>query len=255
MTGNENGSQMPEVILEKSERVWTVTINRPQRRNALDDGALFALLAALEDAANDEDVLGIVIAGRGGLAFCAGSDLKALAEMTLPQQARHTALGQRLMQAIEQSRCLVVAAVDGYALGGGFELALACDLIVAGTTASFGLPEVNKGMIPAWGGTFRLTRAIGLARARAVLLGGETLDASAAHSAGLVLEVVTAGGATDAAVSRLERLAAQSSPEVVGHAKQLLLSGSNASAADSTRMEWLVETLLSHSQGYGTAGQ
>lgn len=239
------------LVIGRDEHVWTFTINRAHRRNALDNQTIGAMMEGLAAAESDPKVTGIVIAGGGDVAFCAGSDLKAVAEMTQAEQLNHAALGQKLMAAIEASPCITIAAVNGYALGGGFELALACDLIVAGDTAQFGLPELRSGMIPAWGGTFRLSRAIGLARARAILLGGKVLSADAALDAGVVVETVPASRTVAAAQARASELASYAPRNTIKLAKHLLTAGTRMDSSSASMMEHLAETVQSYSDSYG----
>jgi len=155
------------------------------------------------------------------------------------------------MRSIEEHPCLVVAAIEGYALGGGLELALACDLRVAGEGAQFGLPEVTKGMLPSWGGTFRLTRAIGLARAQAVLLGGVRLTAAEALAAGLIMRVVEEGGAARVATDLAASLASGSTRDTYARAKALLLAGVHADSALGSTLELLAESIQSQADTYG----
>jgi enoyl-CoA hydratase len=231
--------------------VWVATIARPERRNALDNETIDALDAMLREAATSSEVRALVLTGSGTAAFCAGSDLKAVREMTADQCIEHTARGQALMRSIEEHPCLVVAAIEGYALGGGLELALACDLRVAGEGAQFGLPEVTKGMLPGWGGTFRLTRAIGLARAQAVLLGGVRLTAAEALAAGLIMKVVEEGGAARVATDLAASLASGSTRDTYARAKALLLAGVHADSALGSTLELLAESIQSHADTYG----
>lgn len=245
-------TETSDLHVKKDEDVWVVTINRPRRRNALDDPTIESLLITLAEAEQDRSVAGLVITGADDVAFCSGSDIKAVAEMTRAQAVNHTAHGQALMNAIEASPCLTVAGVNGYALGGGFELALACDLIVAGDSAQFGLPELRNGMVPAWGGTFRLTRAVGLARARNIVLGGETLDARAALAAGLAIEVIKPDETLTRARQRVTELASYAGRDEISLIKSMLKSGVGATSEQGTMVELLAETTLSYAERYGT---
>ncbi len=230
--------------------VWTLTIDRAERRNALDDATIDAMRTVLDEAECSPAVRSIVICGAGTVAFCAGSDLKAAREMDRAGRIAHTARGQRLVQQIEQHPCLILAAIEGYALGGGFELALACDLRVVGEGAEFGLPEVTKGMLPGWGGTYRLTQAIGLARAQSILLGGQRLTAEQANAAGLVTKVVPTGEAITQAVSLAAELAVSSDRETYARAKSLLRAGVYANGDTGRLMELLGETAQAGGEHY-----
>jgi len=231
--------------------IWVATINRPERRNALDNATIDALVTALREAAGNEQVRAVVITGAGTTAFCAGSDLKAARDMTAVERVDHTARAQTLMRLIESHPCLIVAAIEGYALGGGFELALACDLRVAGSGAQFGLPEVAKGMIPTWGGTFRLTQALGLARAQSILLGGARMNADEALAAGLVLAVAREGEAAMQSIARLADLTAESTRDNHARAKALLRAGIHADSATASTLELMAETLIAQGEAYG----
>jgi enoyl-CoA hydratase len=186
--------------------VALVTLDRPAVRNALD----FALLADLADALETLDVDGatraVVLTGAGDKAFAAGADIVELADQT-PE--RLTAEGHfGAWDRIAAVGLPVIAAVRGYALGGGCELAMSCDLLVAGDDAVFGQPEIRLGVMPGAGGTQRLTRAIGRARAMDMVLTGRTMDAAEAHAAGLVTSVVPAATTVDAALDLAERISA-----------------------------------------------
>ena len=222
-----------------SEGVRVITISRESRRNALDNETVLALLSALDDAALAQSARVIVLTGEGQLAFCSGSDVKALRDMSHEERVQQTALGQSLMDAVVAHPCLVIAAVEGYAMGGGFELALACDLIVAGEGAIFGFPEVARGMLPAWGGTYRLSRSVGLLAAKTSILGGRRWTADDAERLGLLLDVTPEGMALDRACEIAEGLAAVSDREAFAIAKSLL----NASAANADPGGQLRESL------------
>ncbi len=229
-----------------------MTIDRPRRRNALDEATIAALRAALRDAADDPARKAVVLTGEGTQSFCAGSDLKAAAEMTQAEQIAHTAHGQLLMEELEDHPCLVVAAVEGWCLGGGFELALACDVRVAGAGTTFGLPEVTLGMIPGWGGTYRLSRVAGLGLAKAVALGGLRLDADAAVRAGIAIRAVPEGEAYEAAIALATEATEKATREGFARAKTLLTLGARVDNRTGRQLELLTETILTGSAGYGS---
>lgn len=171
-----------------------VTINRPDKLNALDGATIAALQAAFDRAADDPSVRCVVLTGAGPKAFVAGADIAEMAGMT-PFQARDfSACGQRLMQTIERFPKPVIAMVNGFALGGGLELAMACHLRIAARSARLGQPEVNLGLIPGFGGTQRLLRLVGRSAALELCLTGTTIDAERAHQLGLVTQVVDPDG-------------------------------------------------------------
>jgi enoyl-CoA hydratase len=177
----------PPVIVERDGAVTTVTMNRPGQLNALADELMGALVGALTELDADRDVRAIVLAG-SERAFAAGADIKEMAGRT----AIEFAFAARVEQwdAIRGLATPLIAAVAGHCLGGGCELAMLCDVIIAGDNASFGQPETSVGIIPGAGGTQRLVRAIGKAKAMDVILTGRTLSASDAERAGLVSRVV-----------------------------------------------------------------
>jgi len=234
--------------------ILVLTIARPERRNALDNHTLRLLREALSGAAADETRKVLVLEGEGGVSFCAGSDLKALAEMSPSERLAHTALGQAVMEEIEDHPCLAIAAVEGFCLGGGFELALACDLRISGSGATFGFPEVALSGIPGWGGTYRLTRVAGLGLTKAVTLAGIRLDAERALAAGVLTEVVEQGRAVDRAVEFGLELADTVGRPALSRAKVLV----NASASIDNRLgrhlELLTESELSHDEGFLARG-
>jgi enoyl-CoA hydratase len=172
--------------------VGVVTINRPAVLNTLDPDTLGELLALLQRLEAERTPRAVVVTGAGGRAFVAGADIGAMAAMTPLEGRAFSELGHRAMRALEELAQPVVAAVGGYCLGGGLELALACDFIVASETAQFGQPEINLGVLPGFGGTQRLPRRVGVARARELVYLGERIDAPRALAIGLVDRVVPA---------------------------------------------------------------
>src|SRR3954462_869312 len=186
---------MPEsyetLLLEKRERVAIITINRPDKRNALNIKTREEGAALLEELRNDSSVGVVVFTGAGDKAFIAGADIAEFAGRTAITQ-RDVMLGRSLFTAINDFPKPVIAMVNGYCLGGGCELALACDLRIASETASFGQPEINLGIIPGGGGTQRLTRLVGEGKAMELILTGEIINAHTAFNIGLVNHVVPA---------------------------------------------------------------
>ena len=180
---------MEEVIFEKAE-IATLTVNRPKALNALNRAVLEEISRVLRDVRHDRAVRVLIFTGAGDRAFVAGADIAAMAEMSATEGLEFTRLGHRVMQTIEDLPIPVIAAVNGFALGGGLELALACDLIIASEKARFGQPEINLGLIPGFGGTQRLPHRIGHARARELIMTGEMFDAKTAFEWGLVNKAV-----------------------------------------------------------------
>src|SRR6185437_6173902 len=195
------------LLTGRVEGVVTLTLNRPERRNAIDPALRDALAAALDDAATDPAVRGVVITGAGG-AFCAGGDLARFDELHDARAYRHVAHRLTdLVESIERLEKPVVAAIDGVVTGAGLALALACDWRVGAPTTRVLFREGRVGLVPTHGGLTRLVKLLGLARAKEVLLGGDDLDAAAAHAAGLVSELAPSAEVLPAvARARVERM-------------------------------------------------
>lgn len=188
------------ILVDRRGSVATLTINRPERMNAMDSSAHFALSEALDDLAADDAIRVLVLTGTGERAFCVGRDLKELSSTTseaeLKEIDRRWAKTTRLTDRHDYPKP-IVARVQGMALGGGFELALACDLIIASDTATFALPEPKRGLIPFAGGVHRLPRQVPLKTATGLLLTGRSLSAERAFALGLVNAVVPADALDD----------------------------------------------------------
>jgi enoyl-CoA hydratase len=178
------------VVIERAGAVTTLRLNRPKALNALDPDTLRALRGAIDTVEADDMVRAVVLTGTGDKAFCAGADITAMAAMGPTDGHPYACLGHEVMARVDDCRVPVVAAVNGVALGGGLELALACDFVVAGERARVGLPEITLGIIPGFGGTQRLVRRIGLARARELIYLGSMVGAADAHALGIVDRVV-----------------------------------------------------------------
>ena len=180
------------LLLERDGAVAVLTINRPQVLNALNSSTLDQLRRAVLDLRHDADVRVVIITGAGGKSFVAGADINELAVQRAAQSKEHARRGQHVFDLIENLGKPVIAAINGYALGGGCELAMACTLRVAADTARIGQPEITLGLIPGYGGTQRLARLVGKGRALELLLTGRHLKADEALRIGLVNRVVPA---------------------------------------------------------------
>jgi enoyl-CoA hydratase len=181
------------LLVEKSDGIATVTVNRPRALNALNEETLGELLACFEGLESDVSVRAVILTGAGEKAFVAGADIAAMKDLDVVAARNFALLGHQVMNVIEHLSKPVIAAVNGFALGGGCELALACDIRLAGDNARFGQPEVNLGVIPGFGGTQRLPRLIGKGRAKELLFTGDMIDAGEALRLGLVNRVVPPG--------------------------------------------------------------
>jgi len=179
------------LLLEKQDRIAILTINRPDKRNALNIKTREEGAALLEELRQDDSVGVVIFTGAGDKAFIAGADIAEFAGRTSITQ-RDVMMGRSLFTAIDSFPKPVIAMINGYCLGGGCELALACDIRIASENASFGQPEINLGIIPGGGGTQRLTRLVGEGKAMEMILTGEIIDAKTAFAIGLVNHVVPA---------------------------------------------------------------
>jgi enoyl-CoA hydratase len=197
------------LLRDRDGAVAILTFNRPKVLNALDAATLGELDAALRALKSDDDVRAVVLTGAGEKAFVAGADINELAVLTPAQGKEHARHGQRIFDLIEQLGKPVIAAINGFALGGGCELAMACTLRVAADTARLGQPEINLGIIPGYGGSQRLPRLVGKGRALEILLTGDTITAQRAYEVGLVNQIVPAADLMAAAKALAQTLAAK----------------------------------------------
>ena len=200
-------------------RVATVTINRPDVLNALNTALLEELLATLTDLGADPGVGVLVLTGEGDRSFIAGADIKEMAGKTPLEARAYSELGQEIAHKLETMRKPTVAAVNGYALGGGCEMALACDVRLASENAEFGQPEINLGIIPGWGASQRLARATNIGYAKELILTGRRVDAAEALERGLVQHVYPADELMPAAWEMAAEMASKS-PVALYYAKE-----------------------------------
>ena len=181
---------LENLLYEKKGAVAYVTLNRPRVLNALNRQTWKELRTVFEDARDDAEIRGVILTGAGDKAFIAGADIGELAHVTAVEAEQSSSYGQAVLDLIENLGKPVIAAVNGYALGGGCETAMACTIRVAAEHAKFGQPEVTLGLIPGGGGTQRLPRLVGKGRALQLILSGGMIDAQEAHRIGLLNEVV-----------------------------------------------------------------
>jgi len=186
------GLKLENILYEKRNGIAYVTINRPKALNALNTPTWKDLRTAFEDVRDDVAIRGAILTGAGDKAFIAGADITELATLAAFEAARASRFGQAVLSLIENLGKPVIAAVNGFALGGGCETAMACTLRIAVERASFGQPEVKLGLLPGGGGTQRLPRLVGKGRALQLILSGEVIDAREAWRIGLVNEIVPA---------------------------------------------------------------
>ena len=233
-------SSYQNILLAVDGPVATVTLNRPQALNALNAPLLGELVDALTKLDADDAVRCIVLTGNER-AFAAGADIKEMADASSVDMLRRNALAR--YDAVRKIAKPIIAAVSGWALGGGCELAMACDMIVASETARFGQPEINIGIMPGAGGTQRLTRALGKARAMELILTGDYLSAQEAHARGLVNRVAPPELYLEEAQKPARRIAAQP-PVAVRLAKDAVLKAQDLSIEEGLDYERRVFYLL-----------
>ena len=235
MDAVDTASPAPLVLVARDGAIATLTINRPDKRNALSAGVRRAFLEAFTPLSADPDVRVIVVTGAGDKAFVAGADIAEFATRT-PVEQYQAMRAPSPLEAIERSPKPVIAAINGYCLGGGLELAMACDFRIAADSARFGQPEINLGIIPGGGGTQRLPRLIGLGLAMQMVLTGEAIDAATALRVGLVQEVV----APDELMVRVRSIAegiARKSPVALAAAKEATRAALQTPLAEGLRVE------------------
>jgi enoyl-CoA hydratase len=222
--------------LDVADGIATITVNRPDKLNALNRETIEELGRAVAEVAGRDEVRGAIVTGAGEKAFVAGADIAELAKMGPVDGVETSRLGQRVFRAIETSRKPYVAAVNGFALGGGCELALACHLRVASERAKFGLPEVKLGIIPGYGGSIRLPRIVGRGRALELILTGEMIGAEEAHRIGLANRVAPAESVLDQARELLVTIIGNG-PVALALAMEAVVAGSEMSTADAETFE------------------
>jgi enoyl-CoA hydratase len=223
------------ITLTVADRVATLTVNRPDKLNALNAATMGELGDAIAEVRRRDDIGGVIVTG-AGKAFIAGADISELASQSPLEAKRRAQRGQAIYAAFEHSPKPVVAAVNGFALGGGCELAMACHVRIASEHAKFGQPEVKLGLCPGYGGTQRLPRLVGRGRALQLLLTGEMIDAAEAYRIGLVNRVVPAGDLLATAEAMLRQMLANG-PLALGLCIEAVNRGSDASLEDALALE------------------
>jgi enoyl-CoA hydratase len=228
--------EFENLLLEASAGVAKLTINRPQSLNALNGQLLTELECAISRLEQDDDVKVVVITGAGEKAFVAGADIKEMASLDSFQGHSFALKGQKVMLALRKMKKPVIAALNGYALGGGLELALACDFIYASDKAKVGFPEVTLGIMPGFGGTQNLARLIGPAKANEMIFTGRMISAEKALAWGIVNEVYPAAELLTKALETASTIAGTGLVGVA-YAKDAIANGLNMTKEDGFRYE------------------
>ena len=224
------------LLVEVKDGIALVTINRPTVLNALNEETLRELQGALTEVAGSKEVRVVILTGEGDKAFVAGADIAAMKEMNPAEALAFSRLGHDTLGMIENLHQPVIAAVNGFALGGGLEIALACDFIYASEKAKLGVPEVTLGVFPGFGGTQRLPRLIGKGRAKELIYTGGMIDASEAYTLGIVNKVFPADKLIDE-VFKTARTIAQNGPVAVSMAKGSVNAGYDMGSAEGEAIE------------------
>ncbi len=228
--------QFNTLSFEKLNHVGVLKFNRPQAMNALNKELIAELNSFLDQMEGQKDLRVLVLTGSGEKAFIAGADIKEINALSKEDAKHFSLLGQKTLSRLENLNVATIAAVNGFALGGGLEVALACDFIWASEKAKFGLPEVTLGIIPGYGGTQRLTRWVGIGRAREITYSGQFYSAKEAYEFGLVQKVLTPEN-LNAEVLKFAELISARGPLAVAAAKRSINAGTQAVLEDGLLLE------------------
>ena len=222
--------------LEKADFIATVTVSREKAMNALNPDVLKEITRCFQSLSEDREVRAVILTGAGDKAFVAGADIAAMSTMTPEQAGEFGKLGHEAMSSVENCKRPVIAAVNGFCLGGGMELALSCDFIYASEKAKLGLPEVGLGLFPGWGGTQRLTRLLGKNRAKEVILTGRIFSAQEALQLGIVNRVCSPENLLNDVRATVGEIA-KKGPMAVSLAKKLINNACNTTLEEGLREE------------------
>lgn len=224
------------LALKKAEGIGWITVNRPDKLNALNWETVEELASAFVGFRDDPEVRVIILTGAGEKAFVAGADITELARLDYEVGKKYSLKGQEVTKLIENSRKPVIAAINGYALGGGTEFALACHVRIASENAKMGQPEVKLGLIPGYGGTQRLARLVGKGKALELILSGRTIDAREAKEVGLVNKVVPLSELASSCEALAKEIMANA-PLAVGYSIEAINKGLDVSLEEGLRLE------------------
>ncbi len=232
MSSLASALKLENVVYDKKGPIAYVTLNRPKVMNALNKATINELRAAFEDARDDSAVRGVILTGAGEKAFAAGADIAEIANNTAVEAEEATRRGQALTDLGKP----VIAAVNGFALGGGCELAMSCSIRIAAESAKFGQPEVKLGVMPGYGGTQRMPRLVGRGRALKLILSGDIIDAAEAYRIGLVDELVSYAQLIERAETVLKKIIANA-PLSVKYSLEAVNKGLETSVAEGLLIE------------------
>jgi enoyl-CoA hydratase len=227
---------MKNLIYEKKDKIGLLKINRPQVLNALNKETLDELLKFLNEVSVQDGIKVLIVTGEGEKAFIAGADIKEMQQMDSLQMLQFCSLGQAVTHALDSAPFVTIAALFGYALGGGLEMALACDFIYAAQSAKVGLPEINLEIIPGFGGTKRLSSAVGIRLAKEMILTGKILAASEAYEVGLINKLCHEGDLLKECFETAEIVVKHSS-HVISQAKHAINQGFHLSIPQALELE------------------
>jgi enoyl-CoA hydratase/carnithine racemase len=228
--------KLENVLYDKKGAIAYLTLNRPKVMNALNEATINELRSAFDDARDDSTVRGVILTGAGEKAFAAGADIAEIANNTAVEAEQATRRGQALTDLIENLGKPVIAAVNGFALGGGCELAMSCTIRIAAESAKFGQPEVKLGVMPGYGGTQRLPRLVGKGRALKLILSGEIIDAAEAYRIGLVDDLEPDAHVIERAETVLKKIIANA-PLSIKYALEAVNKGLETSLAEGLLLE------------------
>lgn len=224
------------IIVEVADKIAILKVNRPEVLNAVNTETILEIESAMREFNENKDVRVIIITGEGK-SFVSGSDISRLAQMDSLAAREYSQIGQRVLSFIENMEKPVIAAVNGYALGSGCEIAMACDIRIASEKAKFGQPEVKLGLIPGHAGTQRLARLVGIGKAKELIFTGDLIDAQEAYNIGLVNKVVPAENLLEEAKNIAKKIIENAGPKAVSIAKTVLNRGIDANLQTANSYE------------------
>ena len=239
--------EFKNLLYEKKGYVAVVKFNRPKQLNAIDSGTAEDIIHLFEAMDRDPDIRCVILTGEGERAFSAGGDIREEAEKTVLTAYDFIQLGTKALASVEEFRAPVIAAINGYCLGGGTEFALCCDMRVAADNAKIGSPEITLGLLPGWGGSQRLPRIIGMSRAKEFMFTGDRYTAQQSLEMGLVDKVVPAASLLDETMALAEKIASRP-PMAVRYIKTLVNEGIQCDLKRALRMEGAMAVHLFETQ-------